>query len=98
MVPNPVAEVENAVPSEQDAEDTARRLLRHDRAHGTGRGPVPAADARWDQDVRHARQEHAAAVRDERRSGAGPTDLHMSPEVRALLGPEGASPAPPRCP
>ncbi|MEV5348933.1 hypothetical protein [Streptomyces achromogenes] len=52
--------------SGQDAEDTARRLLEHDRAHGTGSGPVPAADARWDSDARgYARQEHAAAVRDE---------------------------------
>ncbi|MFG3207940.1 hypothetical protein [Streptomyces sp. NPDC048192] len=61
-----LAEVEDPATSEQDAEDTARRLLQHDRAHGTGRGPVPAADARWDTDPRgYARQEHAAAVRDE---------------------------------
>ncbi|MEV6456590.1 MULTISPECIES: hypothetical protein [Streptomyces] len=52
--------------SEQDAEDTARRLLEHDRTHGTGHGTAPAADPRWDTDARgYARQEHAAAVRDE---------------------------------
>ncbi|MET9777645.1 hypothetical protein ABZ023_25870 [Streptomyces sp. NPDC006367] len=61
-----LAEVEDPATSEQDAEDTARRLLEHDRAHGTGRGPVPAADPRWDTDARgYARQEHAAAVLDE---------------------------------
>ncbi|GGN47692.1 hypothetical protein [Streptomyces fuscichromogenes] len=61
-----LAEVEDPAISEQDAEDTARRLLRHDRAHGTGRGPVPADDPRWDTDPRgYARQEHAAAVLDE---------------------------------
>ncbi|MFE7268203.1 hypothetical protein ACFU9B_40400 [Streptomyces sp. NPDC057592] len=62
-----LAEVEAPATSEQDAEDAARRLLRHDRAHGTGRGPVPADDTRWDTDARgYARQEHAAAaVRDE---------------------------------
>ncbi|MFJ8957350.1 hypothetical protein ACIRO1_45395 [Streptomyces sp. NPDC102381] len=61
-----LAEVEDPATSEQDAEATARRLLEHDRAHSTGRGPVPAADVRWDADVRgYARQEHAAAVRDE---------------------------------
>lgn len=61
-----LAEVEDPAASEQDAEDTARRLLEHDRAHGTARGPVPAADARWDTDARgYARQEHAAAVLDE---------------------------------
>jgi isoaspartyl peptidase/L-asparaginase-like protein (Ntn-hydrolase superfamily) len=61
-----LAEVEAPQASEQDAQDTARRLLEHDRAHGTGRGPVPAADARWDTDARgYARQEHAAAVLDE---------------------------------
>ncbi|MEU5900245.1 hypothetical protein [Streptomyces venezuelae] len=40
-----LAEVEDPVTSEQDAQNTARRLLEHDRTHGTGRGPVPAADA-----------------------------------------------------
>ncbi|MGW1043685.1 hypothetical protein [Streptomyces sp. NPDC002547] len=61
-----LAEVEDPGTSEQDAEDTARRLLEHDRAHGTGRGPVPAAEPRWDTDARgYARQEHAAAVLDE---------------------------------
>jgi hypothetical protein len=61
-----LTEVEDPTTSEQDAEDTARRLLQHDRAHGTGQRPVPAADARWDTDPRgYARQEHAAAVRDE---------------------------------
>ncbi|MEW2493930.1 hypothetical protein AB0942_10325 [Streptomyces nodosus] len=61
-----LAEVEDSTISEQDAEDTARRLLEHDRAHGTGRGPMPAADAHWDTNVRgYARQEHAAAVLDE---------------------------------
>ncbi|MEU0074075.1 hypothetical protein ABZ027_31740 [Streptomyces sp. NPDC006332] len=61
-----LAEVEDPAISEQDAEDTAGRLLQHDRTHGTGRGPVPAADARWDADPRgYARQEHAAAVRDD---------------------------------
>ncbi|GAB3117783.1 hypothetical protein GCM10027160_28820 [Streptomyces calidiresistens] len=61
-----LAEVEGAATSEQDAEDTARRLLEHDRAHGAGRGPVPAADVRWDTDARgYVRQEHAAAALDE---------------------------------
>ncbi|MFF0142696.1 hypothetical protein ACFYRN_40465 [Streptomyces sp. NPDC005227] len=61
-----LADVEDPEASEQDAEDTARRLLEHDRAHRTGHGPVPAADARWNTDARgYARQEHAAAVRDE---------------------------------
>ncbi|MEU0032046.1 hypothetical protein [Streptomyces sp. NPDC006335] len=61
-----LAEVEDQATSEQDAEDTARRLLDHDRAHGTGRGPVPATDTRWDTDARgYARQEHAAAVLDQ---------------------------------
>ncbi len=60
-----LAEVEDPTTSEQDAEDTARRLLEHDRTHGTGRGPVPATDARWDTDARgYARKEHAAAVLD----------------------------------
>ncbi|WP_438297803.1 hypothetical protein [Streptomyces sp. HUAS TT7] len=58
--------VEETADSEQDAEDTARRLLEHDRAHGAGRGPVPAAETRWDADARgYARQEHAAVVLDE---------------------------------
>ncbi|MCX4886027.1 hypothetical protein [Streptomyces sp. NBC_00847] len=61
-----LAEVEAPSTSEQDAEDTARRLLQYDRTHGTGRGPVPATDTRWDTDARgYARQEHATAVRDE---------------------------------
>ncbi|MFD3907838.1 hypothetical protein ACFXOL_10985 [Streptomyces californicus] len=61
-----LADVEEPGASEQDAEDTARRLLQHDRAHGTGRGAVPAAETRWDHDARgYARQEHAAAVLDE---------------------------------
>lgn len=61
-----LAEGEDPATREQDAEDTARRLLQHDRTHGTGRGPVPADDPRWDTDPRgYARQEHAAAVRDE---------------------------------
>ncbi|MEU5610560.1 hypothetical protein AB0H03_17800 [Streptomyces sparsogenes] len=61
-----LAAVEDPAASEQDAEDTARRLLEHDRAHGTGHGPVPATDTRWDADARgYARQEHAAAVLDE---------------------------------
>ena len=61
-----LAEAEDPAISEQDAEETARRLLEHDRAHGTGRGPVPASDARWDTDARgYARQEHAVVVRDE---------------------------------
>ncbi|WP_332011199.1 hypothetical protein [Streptomyces anulatus] len=66
-VPVPaLADVENPEASEQDAEGTARRLLEHDRTHGTGHGPVPAADPRWNTDARgYARQEHAAAVRDE---------------------------------
>lgn len=60
------AEVEDPFTSAQDAEDTARRLLEHDRAHGTSRGPVPAADTRWDTDLRgYARQEHAVIVLDE---------------------------------
>ncbi|MFJ2922874.1 hypothetical protein [Streptomyces sp. NPDC087307] len=61
-----LAEVEDPATSEQDAEDTARRLLEHDRTHGTGCGPVLAADRRWDTDPRgYACQEHAAAVLDE---------------------------------
>ncbi|MFF4607759.1 hypothetical protein ACFY12_34100 [Streptomyces sp. NPDC001339] len=61
-----LAEVEPAEESEQDAEATARRLLEHDRAHGTGRGPVPAADSRWDADPRgYVHQEHVGALRDE---------------------------------
>lgn len=61
-----LAEGEDPATSEQDAKDTAHRLLEHDRTHGTGRGPVPAADSRWDTDARgYARQEHAAAVLDE---------------------------------
>lgn len=47
-----LAELEHPRISLQDAEDTARRLLEHDRAHATGRGPVPATDARWDTDPR----------------------------------------------
>ncbi|MEV6133709.1 hypothetical protein AB0M05_44080 [Streptomyces violaceusniger] len=54
------------VTSELDAEDAARRLLDHDRAHGTDRGAVPAAERRWDIDpCAYAHQEHAVAVRDE---------------------------------
>jgi hypothetical protein len=61
-----LAEVEDPAVSEQDAEDTARRLLMHDRTHGTGRGAVPPTDPRWDTDARgYARQEHAVAVLDE---------------------------------
>ena len=61
-----LAYIEDPATSEQDAEDTAHRLLEHDRAHGTGHGNVPAADSRWDTDARgYVRQEHAAAVRDE---------------------------------
>ncbi|MGW3491891.1 hypothetical protein [Streptomyces sp. NRRL F-5630] len=58
--------VEETAANEQDAEDTARRLLEHDRAHGTDRGPVPAAETRWDTDARgYTRQEHAALLLDE---------------------------------
>ncbi|MFC9282288.1 hypothetical protein [Streptomyces collinus] len=61
-----LADLEPPSISVQDAEDTARRLLEHDRAHGTGRGPVLAADARWDSDPRgYTRQEHAAVVLDD---------------------------------
>ncbi|WP_274036700.1 hypothetical protein [Streptomyces sp. MMBL 11-1] len=61
-----LAEVEDPAVSEEDAEGTARRLLEHDRVHGTGHGPVPADDARWESDARgYVRQEHAAAVLDE---------------------------------
>ncbi|MER6432157.1 hypothetical protein ABT272_31215 [Streptomyces sp900105245] len=40
-----LAELEHPRISVQDAENTARRLLEHDRAHATGRGPVPATDS-----------------------------------------------------
>ncbi|MFE5407180.1 hypothetical protein ACFQ9Z_39140 [Streptomyces sp. NPDC056580] len=57
--------------SVQDAEYTARRLLEHDRAHATGRGPVPATDTRWDTDPRiYTRQEHAAAVLNDHQQSA----------------------------
>ncbi|WP_211180470.1 hypothetical protein [Streptomyces sp. RLA2-12] len=59
-------DVEPAEVTAQDAEDTARRFLDHDRARATGQGPVPAAAARWDADPRgYVRQEHAVAVRQE---------------------------------
>ncbi|MDX3232557.1 hypothetical protein [Streptomyces sp. ME19-01-6] len=60
-----LADVEPTETSQQDAEATARQLLDHDRAHGTSRGPVPAAPW-WDDNLRgYAHQEHAVVVRDE---------------------------------
>ncbi|MFF8401726.1 hypothetical protein ACF06P_08845 [Streptomyces sp. NPDC015684] len=73
-----LAELEHPRVSVQDAEDTARRLLEHDRAHATGRGPVPATDARWDTDPRgYTRQEHAALVLNDynQQSARGPALL-----------------------
>ncbi|MFJ2406675.1 hypothetical protein ACIOUE_35850 [Streptomyces xanthochromogenes] len=61
-----LAAVQDPATSEQDTEETARRLLEYDRTHDTSRSSVPAADLRWDTDARgYARQEHAAAVLDE---------------------------------
>jgi hypothetical protein len=47
--------------AEQDADDTSRRLLDHDRTHTSHQGPVHAHDARWDADPRgYTRQEVTA--------------------------------------
>ncbi|MEU0112004.1 hypothetical protein ABZ313_42595 [Streptomyces sp. NPDC006251] len=51
---------------EVDAGLAALGLLQWDREHGTGRGPVAAADPRWDANpLRYVRQEHAVLVLDD---------------------------------
>ncbi|WP_330351649.1 hypothetical protein [Streptomyces sp. NBC_00582] len=55
-----------AAAGEVDADLAALGLLEWDRGHGTGRGPVAAADGRWDADPRgYLHQEHAVLVLDE---------------------------------
>ncbi|MFE0654641.1 hypothetical protein ACFVZH_39680 [Streptomyces sp. NPDC059534] len=55
-----LVDVESPKISEQDADDTARRLLDHDRIHGTGFGTVPATAIQWDGNPRgYVHQEHA---------------------------------------
>lgn len=51
---------------EVDAGLAALGLLQWDREHSTGRGPVAAADPRWDTDPRlYVHQEHALLVLDD---------------------------------
>ncbi|WP_216590254.1 hypothetical protein [Streptomyces brasiliscabiei] len=55
-----------AAAGEVDADLAALSLLEWDREHGTGCGPLPAADGRWDADPRgYLHQEHAMFVVDE---------------------------------
>ncbi|GAA4027225.1 hypothetical protein [Streptomyces plumbiresistens] len=55
-----------AATGEVDAGLAALGLLEWDREHGTGCGPLPAADGRWDADPRgYLHQEHAMLVLDD---------------------------------
>lgn len=61
-----------AAAGEVDAGLAALGLLQWDREHGTGRGPVPAADPRWDTDpLRYVHQEHALLVLDDEEPPCG---------------------------
>lgn len=55
-----------AITSEVDAALAAFSLVQWDREHGSGRGPVAAAEPQWDTTpLRYVHQEHAVLVLDE---------------------------------